>query len=113
MANNTPFLSNLVTHLIYAKEQALKVQISDFFKQLLECEQGVLSGSGAKGHLYRVVIKAMVVFLQKFAQDFGGENRCRQDKPAFAMLRYSTYLIMQVLNKVVCEHRFPFSHFVT
>jgi hypothetical protein len=34
------------------------------------------------------------------------------EKPLFKTLEYAAMLVMQVLNKVVTEHRYPFSSFM-
>lgn len=106
----------LVQHLIYSTEQGIKVQICDFFKSLLDGEQTYFNQLPTKESLYKNVIKNFVQFLKYFAEkEWNAHDKAFARYPQFDLyhhLEYSAYLIMQILNKVTAEHRYPFKIFV-
>lgn len=114
-----PFLNNLVSHLTHSPEQGIKIQICDFFKSLFDCEQNSLNNYSSKEQLYKSVLRRFVQFLKQFKIDEIDNRNIsdtnlddRQKFEKFKQLEYSSYLIMQILNKVVAEHRYPFKTFM-
>lgn len=105
-----PFLTSLTRHLMYSPEQGLKIQISDFFKQLFDGNASQILIID-KEIMYQQVLGKFLEFFKSLQEedlyDFT-DNFDRKIKN----LEYSAYLMLQILNKVVEEHRYPFRGFM-
>jgi hypothetical protein len=66
--------------------------------------------------LYNQIIAKFISFITKFSETCDFRQISESEDPyalKLKCLEYSVYLILQILNKVVTEHRYPFRQVMT
>lgn len=68
-----------------------------------------------KETMYSEIITKFVDFLNEFSSKYDFNKVADKDSLEFKKMKsleYSAYLILQILNKVVLEHKFPFRKYM-
>jgi len=123
-AKGYPFIKRLTSHMLFAFEQGIKVQVFEFFKQLLDNEQTEKKVE-FNDLFYKESLSQFLSFLTS-AEDLSPEVSSSLELPVRdaavdsqaakieaynRSLDYSRFLVVQLLTKCAQEHAFRFRIF--